>query len=127
MGRRKKERNGVYDRIGEEVNLEKCPECREHGDCFSCLEGRCTALSVCGGLGCSFYKPGEKAVEDCRDSYRRLKETRRYDLIQRYIKLYMTMGFLDEEIEAEECETRKLDEYRDSDFDALMKQVPGFS
>ena len=127
MGRRKKERNGVYDRIGEEVNLEKCPECREHSDCFSSLEGRCTALSVCGGQGCPFYKPKEKAIDDFRDSYRRLKESGRYDLIQKYIKFYTAMGFLDEEIEAEERETRRLDEYRDSDFSALMKQVPGFS
>ena len=127
MGRRKKERNGIYDRLGEEVNLEKCPECREHSDCFSCLEGRCTALSVCGGQGCSFYKPKEKAIDDFRDSYRRLKESGRYDLIQKYIKFYTVMGFLDEEIEVEERETRRLDAYRDSDFSALMKQVPGFS
>ena len=44
MGRKKKEKVGSFDRIGEEVNLEKCPECVEHSDCFAWMEGRCTAL-----------------------------------------------------------------------------------
>jgi hypothetical protein len=44
MGRKKKEKVGSFDRIGEEVNLEKCPECVEHPDCFAWMDGRCTAL-----------------------------------------------------------------------------------
>ena len=54
MGRKKKEKVGSFDRIGEEVNLEKCPECVEHPDCFAWMEGRCTALKESGGRGCAF-------------------------------------------------------------------------
>ena len=127
MGRKRKEKDGIYDRLGEEVNLEKCPECPEHTDCFSCLEGRCTALNASGGQGCSFYKPAEKGIEDCRAAYERLKKAGRYDLIRKYIKAYMAMGFLDDEIEEEEQKTKKLEDYRESDFRELMTQVPGFS
>ena len=127
MGRRKKERNGIYDRIGEEVNLEKCPVCREHTDCFAWLDGKCTALSVSGGQGCSFYKPADKGVEDCRNVYMRLKAAGRYDLIQKYIKFYTRMGFIDEEIEKAEQESREMEKWEDADFKSLMTQIPGFS
>ena len=33
MGRKKKEKVGSFDRIGEEVNLEKCPECAFSESC----------------------------------------------------------------------------------------------
>lgn len=59
MGRKKKEKVGTFDRIGEEVNLEKCPECLEHPDCFAWMEGRCTALNESGGQGCVFYLIGK--------------------------------------------------------------------
>ncbi len=122
----KKEKTGIYDRTGEKVNLEKCPECLEHTDCFSCLEGRCTALNTSGGQGCPFYKPAEKGINDTGAAYQRLKKDRRYDLIGKYIKAYEAMGFLDDEIEEEERKAKRLEDYRESDFSNLMSQIPGF-
>ena len=129
MGRKQKEKVGVYDRLGEEVNLDKCPDCLEHTDCFSCLEGKCTALNVSGGQGCPFYKPAEKGIEDCRSAYHRLKKARRYDLIEKYIKAYVAMGFLDDEIEQiEQTEATGSDELTGpdeaDDFSKLTAQVP---
>ncbi len=126
MGRKKKERIGTYDRIGEEVNLEKCPECLEHTDCFSCLDGRCTALNASGGQGCSFYKSAEKGIDDTGAAYQVLKKARRYDLIGKYIKAYEAMGLLDDEIEEEEQKAKRWEDYRKLDFSNLMSQVPGF-
>ena len=126
MGRKRKEKVGVYDRLGETVNLEKCPECPEHSDCFSYLDGKCTALNVCGGQGCVFYKPAGIAVEESRVGYKRLRGACRNDLIEKYVKAYVTMGFLDEEIEMEEQKSKKLEDYRESDFTKLMTQIPGF-
>ena len=127
MGRKRIKPIGTMDRIGEEVNLEKCPECREHPDCFCHLKGKCTALNACSGQGCVFYKPAEKALDECRTAYRKLKEMKRHDLIQRYIKAYTAMGFVDEEIAVAEKKIKELEAFRHTDFRKLMTQVPGFS
>lgn len=100
MGRKKKEKVGSFDRIGEEVNLEKCPECVEHPDCFAWMEGRCTALKESGGRGCVFYCPAEKAIAEARVCFRKLMEQHRTDLIQKYFKSLSALGLLDEEIDA---------------------------
>ena len=100
MGRKKKEKVGSFDRIGEEVNLEKCPECVEHPDCFAWMEGRCTALKESGGQGCVFYCPAEKAIAEARVCFRKLMEQHRTDLIQKYFKSLSALGLLDEEIDA---------------------------
>ena len=100
MGRKKKEKVGSFDRIGEEVNLEKCPECVEHPDCFAWMEGRCTALKETGGRGCVFYCPAEKAIAEARMCIRKLMEQHRTDLIQKYFKSLSALGQLDEEIDA---------------------------
>ena len=127
MGRKRIKKGGITDRIGEEVNLEKCPECREYPDCFCHLNGKCTALNANGGQGCVFYKPVEKALEEGRAAYRKLKGAKRHDLIRRYIKAYMAMGFLDEEIEAADKKIKEFEVFRHTDFRKLMTQVPGFS
>ena len=127
MGRKRIRQIGTTDRIGEEVNLDKCPECGEHPDCFCYLEGKCTALNACGGQGCVFYKPVSDALEEGRAAYRKLREKGRHDLIQRYVKAYTAMGFLDEEIEAANEKARELEAFRLADFRKLMTQVPGFS
>ena len=127
MGRKRKEKDGIFDRIGEEVNLEKCPECSEHPDCFCHLNGKCTALNASGGQGCVFYKPTERALEEGRTAYRKLKAAKRHDLIQRYIKAYTAMGFLDEEIVAADEKIKEFEAFRHADFRKLMTQVPGFS
>ena len=100
MGRKKKERVGSFDRIGEEVNLEKCPECVEHPDCFAWMEGRCTALKESGGQGCVFYCPAETAIAEARVCFRKLMAQHRTDLIQKYFKALSALGLMDEEIDA---------------------------
>ena len=126
MGRKRKEKDGIFDRIGEEVNLEKCPECSEHPDCFCHLNGKCTALNASGGQGGVFYKPLEQALEESRMVYRKLKRIKRYDLIQRYIKVYMAMGILDDEIEAETEKIKEIEAFRHMDLQMLITQIPGF-
>ena len=100
MGRKKKEKTGTFDRIGEEVNLGKCPECIAHPDCFAWMEGRCTALKESGGEGCVFYCLADTAIEEARQGFRKLMQMHRTDLIEKYFKALSALGFLDEEIDA---------------------------
>ena len=97
MGRKRKIlfEDITYDRIGEPVNMDKCPECAEHPDCFACIEGKCTALSECGGQGCVFYKPEQQAIQEALRAYQMLKGKKRYDLIQKYIKAFTALGAKD--------------------------------
>ena len=127
MGRKKKERKCVYDRMGNEIDPGKLPECPEHKDCFACLDGKCTALNTGGGKNCVFYKPAEKALSECRDAFRKLKEQGRYDIIGKYFKIYEAMGLLDEEIEEENRQGLRQAPYNDVDLGSLMAQVPRFS
>lgn len=120
MGRKRKEKLGDFDRLGEAVNLEKCPECSEHTDCFSWMGGKCTALNVSGGQGCSFYKPAEECIRNCRAAYLKLKAAGRYDLIRKYIKAYEAMGFIDEDVEAAEQKASDFEAFRDSDYQEQM-------
>ena len=126
MGRKRTRTERQRDRIGEEIDLEKCPECTAYPDCFALVEGRCTALKS-ADEGCVFYCPEEKAVREARMAYRALRKAGRTDLIRKYIKLLTALGFLDEEIQVFEKKTRELEAFRDADFEILMKQVPGFS
>lgn len=100
MGRKKKEKIGTFDRIGEEVNLGKCPQCQEHPDCFCWMAGRCTALKESGGADCVFYYPADAAIEKARLCFRKLMERQRTDLIQKYYKALSALGLLDEEIDS---------------------------
>ena len=100
MGRRKKEKVGTFDRIGEAVDLEKCPDCVEHPDCFCWMEGKCTALKESGGEGCVFYCPAELAVAEAKQSFKRLMELHRTDLIEKYFKPLSALGVMDDEIDA---------------------------
>ena len=98
MGRMRKIKTGTYDRIGEKVNLDKCPQCGWYSDCFACMDGYCTALSEVMGDRCSFYKSYDDAKAEVIQSYQRLKAAQRYDLIQKYIKQLTALGALDGEI-----------------------------
>ena len=66
-------------------------------------------------------------MEEGRTAYRKLKAAKRHDLIQRYIKAYTAMGFLDEEIVAADEKIKEFEAFRHTDFRKLMTQVPGFS
>lgn len=104
MGRRRKEETGLRDRIGEALDLEKCPECGEHTDCFSWIDGHCTALKESGGAGCVFYKPLGVTVSENKQIYRKLREKGRSDLIRAHEKAFAALGVFDEEIaEADEA------------------------
>ena len=127
MGRKRKIlfEDITYDRIGEPVNMDKCPECAEHPDCFACIEGKCTALSESGGQGCVFYMPEQQAIQEALRAYQVLKGKKRYDLIQKYIKAFTALGAKDEEFYAGEIIMAELDKYAADDFAAQLEAEIG--
>ena len=122
MGRKRKNfiEDATYDRIGEPVNLDKCPACTEHPDCFACIGGNCTALSECGGQGCVFYKPEQQALQEVQRAYRVLKENKRFDLIAKYLKALTALGATAQEFDAGENIMAELDKYAADDFTAKL-------
>ena len=125
MGRKKTRffENITYDRIGEPVNMDKCPECAEHPDCFACIDGKCTALSESGGQGCVFYKPEQQALQEVQRGYQVLKENRRFDLIAKYRKALTALGATAQEFDAVESIMAELDEYAAEDFAAQLEAM----
>ena len=125
MGRKRKNffENVTFDRIGEPVNLEKCPECAEHSDCFACIDGMCTALSESGGQGCVFYKPEHQALQEVRRAYQVLKENKRYDLIAKYLKALTALGATAQEFDAGEGIMADLNEYAAEDLAAQLEAM----
>ena len=125
MGRKRKNffENVTFDRIGEPVNLEKCPECAEHSDCFACIGGKCTALSESGGQGCVFYKPEHQALQEVRRAYQVLKENKRYDLIAKYLKALTALGATAQEFDAGEGIMADLNEYAAEDLEAQLEAM----
>ena len=125
MGRKRKNffENVTFDRIGEPVNLEKCPECAEHSDCFACIGGKCTALSESGGQGCVFYKPEHQALQEVRRAYQVLKENKRYDLIAKYLKALTALGATAQEFDAGEGIMADLNEYAAEDLAAQLEAM----
>ncbi len=116
MGRKKIRMEGLRDRIGETVDLMKCPTCAEHQDCFACMEGRCTALKESGGQDCVFYKPATVELARCKESYRRLKDSDKNDLILKYIKPLTALGVLDDEIGEAEAVSCTMEEFETADY-----------
>ena len=125
MGRKRKNffENVTFDRIGEPVKLEKCPECAEHSDCFACIGGKCTALSESGGQGCVFYKPEHQALQEVRRAYQVLKENKRYDLIAKYLKALTALGATAQEFDAGEGIMADLNEYAAEDLAAQLEAM----
>ena len=123
VGRKRTREAKPIDRIGERVDLEKCPVCTEHMDCFSYLGGRCTALKY-ADEGCAFYCSSHKAISEVKQAYQKLKESGRTDLIRKYIKTMAALGVLDDEIEEYGRKAAELDAYKNVDFDALMRETP---
>ena len=125
MGRKRKNffENVTFDRIGEPVNLEKCPECAEHSDCFACIGGKCTALSESGGQGCVFYKPEHQALQEVRRAYQVLKENKRYDLISKYLKALTALGATAQEFDAGESIMDELDRFAAEDLAARLDDM----
>lgn len=125
MGRKRKNffENVTFDRIGEPVNMDKCPECAEHSDCFACIGGKCTALSESGGQGCVFYKPEHQALQEVRRAYQVLKENKRYDLIAKYLKALTALGATAQEFDAGEGIMADLNEYAAEDLAAQLEAM----
>lgn len=125
MGRKRKNffEDITYDRIGEPVNMDKCPECAEHPDCFACINGKCTALSENGGQGCVFYKPEQQALQEVQRAYQVLKENKRFDLIAKYMKALTALGATAQEFGAGESIMAELDEYAAEDFAAQLEAM----
>lgn len=125
MGRKKTRyfENITYDRIGEPVNMDKCPECVEHPDCFACIDGKCTALSESGGQGCVFYKPEQQALQEVQRAYQVLKENKRFDLIEKYRKALTALGATVQEFDAGESIMAELDEYTAEDYAAQQEAM----
>ena len=127
MGRKRKNfiENITYDRIGEPVNMDKCPECAEHPDCFACIDGKCTALNESGGQGCVFYKPEQQALQEVQRAYQVLKENKRFDLIYKYMKALDALGATEQEFDAGESIMAELDEYAAEDYAAQLEAMAG--
>ena len=123
MGRKRKNFNEdtIYDRIGEPVNLDKCPECVEHPDCFACIGGKCTALSESGGQGCVFYKPEQQALQEVQRAYRVLKDNKRFDLIAKYMKALTALGATAQEFDDGESIVDELDKFAAEDLAAQLE------
>ena len=125
MGRKKTRfiENITYDRIGEPVNMDKCPECAEHPDCFACIDGKCTALNESGGQGCVFYKPEQQALQEVQRGYQVLKENKRYDLIAKYMKALTALGATAPEFDDGDRIMEELDEFAAEDFAAQLEAM----
>ena len=109
--------------IGEPVNLDKCPECAEHPDCFAYIDGKCTALNESGGQGCVFYKPEHQALQEVQRAYQVLKENKRFDLIAKYRKALTALGATAQEFDAGESIMAELDEYVAEDYAAQLEAM----
>ena len=122
MGRKRKNffEDITYDRIGEPVNMDRCPECAEHPDCFACIDGKCTALNESGGQGCVFYKPEQQALQEVQRGYQVLKENKRFDLIAKYMKALTALGATAQEFDAGESIMDELDEFAAEDLAAQL-------
>lgn len=127
MGRKKTRfiENITYDRIGEPVNMDKCPDCAEHPDCFACIDGKCIALNESGGQGCVFYKPEQQALQEVQRAYQVLKENKRFDLIAKYMKALDALGATEQEFDAGESIMDELDEYAVEDYAAQLEAMAG--
>ena len=118
MEKRKAKAELLRDRVGEVLKLEKCPACREHPDCFSWIDGRCTALKKRGGQDCVFYKPMKQAAAENQAIYENLLKGRRYDLIEKYQKSYAALGIEDPEFRDSEDIRRELERMAAEETDA---------
>ena len=122
MGRKKKEKQGMFDKIGEAVCLEDCPDCHAHPECFACMEGRCTALKVNPGMGCPFYKASKQAEAEIKRCFMLLKERGRLDLIEKYFKGLSALGAMDEELAEGESVIEELRAFEKADYLAQAEE-----
>ena len=117
----------VRDRIGELVDLNKCPVCTAHTDCFGNINGKCTALNdsgVCNGQGCVFYKNRDQALSENKAAFKKLVQTRRYDLISKYGKQLAAIGAMDDEAMDDSFEGGcDLDAFAEADYQKQLEEL----
>ncbi len=123
------EKDIVRDRIGELVDLNKCPVCTAHTDCFGNINGKCTALNdsgVCKGQGCAFYKNRDQADAENKAAFRQLLKTHRYDLINKYGKQLSALGAMDDEVMNESIEgSADFEAFADADYQKQLEELSG--
>ena len=118
------DKNMVRDSIGELVDLNKCPICTAHTDCFGNIGGRCTALNVAGGRGCAFYKNRDQALAENRAAFRYMMQNRRYDLISKYGKQLAAIGAMDDEAMDDSIEGGcNLDAFAEADYQRQLEEM----
>lgn len=129
MGRRPKNADGVaakaaknkvnmiIDPTGEMIDCTKLALCKAHLDCFSCVEGYCTAVQAkyIGGT-CPFYKNRDQCVAENRLAYERLKEHGRYDILDQYGETLAALGALDTEMETMDQMAKEMEAFRERDL-----------
>lgn len=123
----KVDKDMVRDRIGELVDLNKCPVCTAHTDCFGNINGKCTALNdsgICNGQGCVFYKNRDQALVENKAAFKKLVQTRRYDLINKYGKQLAALGAMDDEAMNESIEgSCDFEAYAEADYQKQMGRL----
>ena len=123
----KVDKDMVRDRIGELVDLNKCPVCTAHTDCFGNINGKCTALNdsgVCNGQGCVFYKNRDQALSENKAAFKKLVQTRRYDLISKYGKQLAAIGAMDDEAMDDSFEGGcDLDAFAEADYQKQLEEL----
>ena len=123
----KVDKDMVRDRIGELVDLNKCPVCTAHTDCFGNINGKCTALNdsgVCNGQGCVFYKNRDQALSENKAAFKKLVQTRRYDLISKYGKQLVAIGAMDDEAMDDSFEGGcDLDAFAEADYQKQLEEL----
>lgn len=85
------------ERLGEYLELQGCPACSGHTDCFAWSEGRCTVLKEANDKECVFYKPMEQVRKENQAIYEKLVKNKRYDLLEKYQFIYADLGIEDPE------------------------------
>ena len=111
----------IIDPLGEAVKTEKLARCQEHQDCFSCVDGYCTALHPkFVGTGCVFYKNRERSRAENKAIFERLWASRRSDLVSTYAGVYAAMGVFDEELEKMERMAAEMEAFRKKNLGEMM-------
>ena len=114
----------IRDRVGEMTDLNACPVCASHTDCFANIEGHCTALRKTDEVTeCPFYKNAEENIAEAKRCYQRLKDKGRSDLISMYIKPLSAMGMLDDEIEAAAEYGEEFENFRESNYQEQLEKM----
>ena len=120
--RRKKD---IRDPAGRPVDLDECPDCSDHPDCFAWRVGKCMALNTVE-KPCSFYRNAEENRTEIQTCYELLVQRGRSDLIRKYKSSLIAFGVFDQEFQDAGDFASELAEYRKKDYqDQLLRALEG--